>query len=196
VSGWAEFPNEAVERAEELARRALALDPTATSAYRLLAIVDLFRRHFDLALGQIDRALEINPSDAESYAWRGVILVFAGKSAEALSWLEGALRFDRANIRATLYIGMAYYFLGRYEDAVEALDRALARTPGRNTQLLAHPILAASYAETGRDQDAQGERVIITRLSPFFDAKRFAAQFGTQKAHDRILEGLRKAGFR
>jgi hypothetical protein len=46
----------------------------------------------------------------------------------------------------------------------------------------AHPHLAATYAQMGRDQDAQGERVVILHLSPFFDARTFAAQFGTQEA--------------
>ncbi len=33
------------------------------------------------------------------------------------------------------------------------------------------------------------------RISPFFDAERFASQFGTQAAHDHMLDGLKKAGF-
>ena len=177
-------------------QKALALDPATTSAYRLLAVIHLFRRHYDLALGEIDRALEINPSDTDSYAYRGVILVFAGKAADAVSWLEGALRFDRANARAALYLGMSYYFLERYAEAVEAFHRALARTPGRNTQLLAHPILAATYAGMGKDRDAEEERAIVARLSPFFDARIFAEQFGTQTARDHMMEGLKKAGFR
>jgi hypothetical protein len=48
----------------------------------------------------------------------------------------------------------------------------------------------------GRNQDAEGERVIVMQLSPFFDRHRFAAQFGTQKARDDLLDGLKKAGFR
>jgi tetratricopeptide (TPR) repeat protein len=195
VSGWAEFPNEAVERAETLAQRALTLDPTTTSGYRLLAAIQMFRRHYDLALRQIDRALEVNPSDTDSYIQRGFILVFAGKSAEAVPWLEGALRFDRANTQAAVCIGMAYYFLDRYDEAVEAFDRALARKPGRNAQLQAHAIRAATYAELGRNQDAEGERAIVGRLSPFLSAERFAGQFGTQRARDHVLEGLKKAGF-
>jgi adenylate cyclase len=195
VSGWTEFPDEEVERAETLAQRALALDPATTSAYRLLAAIDMRRHHYDLALSQIDHALEINPSDVDNYQTRGNILVWAGKATEGLPWLEGALRFDRTNTRAALDIGMAYYFLARYGEAVEALDRALARGPGRNIQLMGHPILAASYAEMGRNQDAEGERAIIARLSPFFDAERFAAQFGTQEARNHMLEGLKKAGF-
>ena len=196
VSGWTEFPDQEVERAAKLAQKALTLDPATTSAYRLLAVVHLFGRHYDLALAQIDRALEINPSDSDSYVYRGVILVFAGRSSEALPWLEGALRFDSANVRAALYLGMAYYFLERYPESVSAFDRALARSPGRNTQLLAYPILAAAYGEMGKDREAEKARGSAIRLSPFFDPQIFSEQFGTQAARDHMMKGLAKAGFR
>jgi hypothetical protein len=39
VSGWTEFPNDEIDRAEALAKKALALDPAATKAYLLLAYV-------------------------------------------------------------------------------------------------------------------------------------------------------------
>jgi len=196
VSGWTEFREDEVERAESLAQKALALDPATTSAYRLLSNVNMYRRRYDLALGQVDRALEINPSDAESYFARGNILVWAGRAEEAMPWLEGALRFDRAHALTSQDLCIAYYYLRRYGEAVEAGDRALARSPGRSIQTETHPFLAAAYAQMGRDQDAEGERVIVMHLSPFFNARRFAAQFGTQEARDHLLEGLTKAGFR
>jgi hypothetical protein len=62
--------------------------------------------------------------------------------------------------------------------------------------MISHPMLAAAYAEMGRQQDAEGERAIVAHLWPFLDARTFAAQFGTQEARDRMLEGLKKAGFR
>jgi len=112
-----------------------------------------------------------------------------------LPWLEGALRFDRAQSNTALNLCIAYYFLGRYREAVETGDRVLGRNPGRSIELLGRPVLAAAYAQMGRDQDAEGERAIVARLSPFFDAHRFAGQFGTQPARDQMLEGLKKAGF-
>ena len=196
VSGWSQFREEELKIAEALAQKALALDPATTRAYRVLADINLFRKRYDLALGQLDRALEINPSDADNYAHRGSIPVWAGRAEEGLPWLEGALRFDRANGFADARLCMAYYFLRRYSDAVDACDRALSRSPGRNTQMLTHPVLAATYAELGRQQDAEGERTIVARLWPFFDSRIFAAQFGTQEARDHLLEGLKKAGFR
>src|ERR1700730_7499251 len=196
VSGWTEFRTEELEQAETLAQKALALDPATTSAYRLLAIINMYKRRYDLALGQIEHALEINPSDVDSYHMRGTVLVWAGRAAEGLPWLEGALRFDRGHALTAESLCKAYYFLGRYNEAVEAGDRALARNPGRSSQTLTRPFLAAAYAQMGRNQDAEGERVVPPRLSPFFDARTFAAQFGTQEARDHLLEGLKKAGFR
>jgi adenylate cyclase len=195
ASGWTEYIADDLARAETLAQKALLLDSASTTAYRLLAEVHLARRRFDLALGQIDRALEINPSDAESFSMRGNILVWAGRAAEALPWFEGALRLDRANARATFLLGTAYYFLGRYSASVEAMDHALAGSLGRNTQVTGRSVLAAAYAQLDRRPDAERERSAAMRIAPFLDAERFASQFGTQTAHDHMLEGLKKAGF-
>jgi tetratricopeptide (TPR) repeat protein len=126
---------------------------------------------------------------------RGNILLFAGRAAEALPWLESALRLDNANARAAFYLGTAYYFLDRYGEAIETLDRALAGNLGRDTQLTGRSVLAAAYAQLDRRPDAERARASVMRISPFLDAERFASQFGTQTAHDHMLEGLKKAGF-
>ncbi|HME21997.1 MAG TPA: tetratricopeptide repeat protein [Acetobacteraceae bacterium] len=195
VSGWSEFRTEDLERAEALAQKALALDPATTRAYRVLGLINLFRRRFDLALAQIDRALEINPSDADNYAYRGAILVWAGRAAESLPWLEGALRLDHANGLAAARLCMAYYLLRRYTEGVDVCERALSSGPGHSTQLITHPMLAATYAELGRQQDADRERTISARMWPLLDARTFADQFGTEEARGHMLEGLKKAGF-
>jgi len=196
ISGWSQFREQELEEAEALARKALALDPATTRAYRLLADIHLFRKRYDLAAAELDRALEINPSDVDNYAHRGSISMWAGRAAEGLPWLEGALRFDRTNEFAAARLCMAYYFVTRYDEAIDACDRALSRNPGRNTQMLTHPTLAAAYAQTGRPQDAERERAIVARLWPFFDPRTFAAQFATQEGRDHMLGGLKKAGFR
>jgi TolB-like protein/Flp pilus assembly protein TadD len=195
ISGWSEFRTEELERAEALGQKALALDPTTTRAYRVLSNINLFRKRYDLALAQVDCALEVNPSDASNYAARGGILVWAGKAAEALPWLEGALRFDRADGFAAARLCMAYYLLRRYPEAIDAGDRALSRNPGHNTQMITHPMLAATYAQMGRQQDTGRERAITARLWPLLDARTFADQFGTDEARNHMHDGLKKAGF-
>ena len=76
------------------------------------------------------------------------------------------------------------------------MDRGLAGNLGRNTQLMGRPILAATYAELGRPQDAERERIAVMRMAPFLSAERFAGQFGTPEARAHMLDGLKKAGFR
>jgi adenylate cyclase len=196
ISGWSEFRTEDLERAEALAQKALALDPATTRAYQVLSDINLFRKRYDLALAQIDRALEFNPSDADNYVTRGGILMWAGRAAEALPWLEGALRFDKSNSVAATRLCMAYYFLHRYTEAVDVCDRGLSHDPGRNTQMLTHPVLAAIYAALNRQQDAKRERALVARLWPLLDARTFASQFGTEEARNHMLEGLKQAGFR
>ena len=56
-------------------------------------------------------------------------------------------------------------------------------------------ILAATYAQLDRRQEAERERATVIRMAPFLAAERLASQFGTQEARDHMLEGLKKAGF-
>ena len=196
VSGWAEFPEDELKEAGNLARQALALDSTTPMAYQLLAFIDVFRGDYERALAQIDRALTFNPSDAETYRVRAYTLLWSGNPEEAVRWSEAGLRLDPTNQRAAMVLGIARYFLGDYAAAVGALDRSLAQDPSRTVLLNSHPALAAVFARMGKQQDAERERAIVARLSPFFDPERYAAQFGNEKARRDMLQGLQEAGFR
>ena len=156
----------------------------------------MYQRDYDRALAQVDQALAINPSDAECYQTRGAILQWSGKAAEAATWLEGALRLGGSNTEVLMNLGISKYMLSQYEEAIVTLDRALAHNPGRMNQLMVHPVLAAAYARLGKQQEALRERAVIDRIAPFFDAERFAGQFGTKEARDDMLAGLKAAGFR
>jgi adenylate cyclase len=195
-SGWTEFIPDDLRRAETLAQKALSIDPACTTAHRLLAEVNMMKGRFDLALDEAQRAIEINPNDAESILTRAETLVWAGRATEALPWGQDALRLDPTNARTNFMLGMVYFFLERYGEAVEAMSRGLAGNLGRTTQLMGRPVLSATYAELDRPQDAERERGAAMRQSPFFDAERFAGQFGTRAARDHMLDGLKKAGFR
>ena len=50
-------------------------------------------------------------------------------------------------------------------------------------------------ARLQRSQDAERERSNVLHMQPFFDAERFASQFGTDDERRDMLAGLVAAGF-
>ena len=126
----------------------------------------------------------------------GAVLNWSGHPAEAVRWLEAAQRFGEIDTLAYMNLGIARYRLGEYGESLAAFDRMLARNPGRMQRLMARPIRAAAYARLGKQTEVLRERAIADRMSPFFEAERFAAQFGTEEARTAVLAGLREAGFR
>ena len=109
---------------------------------------------------------------------------------------SAAIRLGGPNNTVLMNLGISKYLQGDYAAAIDALDRALALNPGRVHRLMVHPVRIAAYIRLGKQVEAQRERTIIDRLSPFFDAERFAEQFGTEEARRDMLAGLREAGFR
>jgi adenylate cyclase len=57
--GWAESPSDFLDRAEELANRALSLDDSEVRARIILAHVHLFHQRYKEAAAQIARAIAI-----------------------------------------------------------------------------------------------------------------------------------------
>src|SRR5262249_42706080 len=76
------------------------------------------------------------------------------------------------------------------------LKLSTMRLPGALDATRSRSVLAASYAELNRPQEAERERTAALRISPLLSAERFASQFATETARDHMLEGVKKAGFR
>ena len=194
VSGWTEFRSDELELAESLAQKALALDPTNTRAYRVLALIHLSgnattsRSHKSIARWRSIRAMRtILPIVGPSSCGR------AKRRRLCRGWKAPcAPTGQRLRSRQALHglLSAAPVHRGR-----RRLRPCPSRNPGRSDQMIAHPLLAAVYAELGRQQDADKERAITMRLWPFLDARTFAAQFGTEEARNQMLDGLEKAGF-
>jgi imidazolonepropionase-like amidohydrolase len=100
-------------------------------------------------------------------------LEHAGRPQDAFGLVEKAIRRDpqqQADYAVTL--GEAYYLTGWYEEAITAIKRALIRYPNL---LAAHALLAASYSELDREEEAWAAMAEVLRLSPqasFEGAKR------------------------
>ena len=115
-----------LDRALELAKKAVALDQNDRLCHDILGWVYLHRKAFDLAEQHKLRALELDPSDPEQVACMGVIYTFLGRAEEGIAWLEQAKRLDpyfeppwRWNT-----IGVAHFVAHRHEEALAAFNRS------------------------------------------------------------------------
>ena len=123
-----------LDAAEELYRRAIALDPDYALAFAGLADCSCFR-FFEQgggeeALAQAEsasrRALKLDPELAEAHASRGLALTYQRRFDEAVEEFERAIDLD-----STLYEGPWYYARslqtqGKLEEAVNYYERAAA----------------------------------------------------------------------
>jgi adenylate cyclase len=192
MDGWTEFPGEALNRADELATKALTIDPELVEAHRTLGRVYTAQVQLERAIIHIDSALALNPSDAEAYGDRGMILLWPGRLEEAATALETAFRFD-PNLRSDYVFayGLALYSLGRHEDAITILERGAAR---HRTYVFIPAVLVAAYGQIGRMKEARRNAQIVKRLLPIFDEKTFGKNFQKREHFDYLAEGLKKGG--
>ncbi len=190
--GWTEFPDDAIARAEELARKALTIDPENLDAHRLLARVNSARFKPHVALIQVDRALALNSSDSESQATRGEALLWLGRVDEPITALETAFALNpNQSEHDVVALGLAYYTARRHDDAVRFLEREALRNP---SIVFIQVVLAAAYAQLGRADDAQRVADLVRRRLPVFDPQIFGSRFQSPADHRYLVEGLRKAG--
>ena len=190
--GWSESPTEFLSRAEEMARKALSLDPTQVRPRVVLGRINIFYQRYDEARTELERALSINPSDAHALAGQGNVLMWLGQTDAAIAALERAQRIDpELNAIDRFALSLAYYLKKRYEAAVEQAELNLRDTAGaRFTRV----VLAAAYAQQNRIEDAARIATAIRRTDPAFDPHTFGSKFLNPADLQHLRDGFRKAG--
>jgi serine/threonine protein kinase/tetratricopeptide (TPR) repeat protein len=123
---------ETLDAAEDLYRRAIALDPDYALAFAGLADCSCFRffEHAggDEALAQAEsasrRALKLDPELAEAHASRGLALTYQRRFDEASEEFERAMELDAALYEAPWYYARSLQAQGKLEQAVVLYERA------------------------------------------------------------------------
>src|SRR5262249_15358922 len=139
---WSADP-QTLERAGELAQKALTLDDSVPFAHALLGMVYGNKQQYDQAITAGERALALDPNNAGSYVSQAEVLHFAGRPAEALRALEQAIRLNpRGTPQCLFLLGYTYYIVGRYGEAIATLQEVIRRSPDH---AYAHFTLATSY---------------------------------------------------
>ena len=168
VAGWSSDAR-LLDRAEELARRAIALDDSAPDGHMTLAWVHLHRGDSIEAIAAADRVIELAPSWEFAHAVRGLALAQEGRLFEGTRSVRQALRLNpRAPTMLVSVAGMNY-LAGRKEKAVEQLERVRTASPDN---INARVILAAHYEREGQHGRASIAVDEILRVVPDYSVER------------------------
>ncbi|WP_119460300.1 adenylate/guanylate cyclase domain-containing protein [Rhodospirillaceae bacterium SYSU D60014] len=188
--GWTASPAESLEKALEFAKRSIALSENSARGHAALGFVYLYTKQRAAAIVEYERALALNPNDADIMAEFADALTHDGRALEAVELLHKAMRLNPFFPDWYLwYLGDAYYTLGRYEEAIRTLERM-------NDPAEGYRLLAASYAQLGRAEEAAAYAAKVLEMHPNFSVADWAEKQPDQdpEALEIFLDGLRKAG--
>lgn len=195
--GWFNQWNDdshALDRALEMAQKAVALDDDLPLARAFLGWIYVMRKEHEKAITEAQRAIALDPNLAEAYAYLGEVMNLSGKPEEGISLIEKAMRLDpHYPANYLIYLGHANWALGKYEDAIAALKRCLTRFP---SSLSSHRTLAVIYSELGRIEEAKAEVAEMLKISPSANliGQKERLPFKSEAVLRRFLDGLRVAG--
>jgi adenylate cyclase len=194
LNGWTQDSDSDLQRATELIRTAVALNPAIPQVHFVRSTVYRLRRDYDEAIGAARRAIELNPNYVDGYGALAITLNYAGRADEGLTAIRTAMRLAPHFSFFYIWIaGQAYFMQGRYDEAIAELTQVVERNPQFRR---GHQLLAAAYAQSGDIDNAEWEAEEILSLSPDFSlaAERQRAPYMRQTDLDRYIDGLRIAG--
>jgi adenylate cyclase len=184
---------ETLDRAHELARKAVQLEPNLPAARAQLGMVLSFKRRHDEAIAEFERAQRLNPNFND---WRFAnSLVLAGDAARAIEVTDALVRLDPFYVPlAAGFLGLARYMLREYEPAIIALVEAAGRSPRHRP---VRQWLAATYAQTGQMENAREEAAAVLQIQPDYTIQgmgKYFSPFKRAEDAEHLFDGFRKAG--
>jgi adenylate cyclase len=192
--GYGGDPAASIRLALDAARKAVALDPVDAAALTVLGgLLGLLRQPEECLL-TLERALELDPSSALASFAYGLSVLSLENAETALACFRRALRLSprdpmRHDFEGT--IAMACHLAGRHEEAIAMARQSMAS--GGDAGFSYEPLIAASLARLGRDEEARAAAAELHARFPeaTLDPVRV---FAADEVVDYLIESLRLAG--
>jgi adenylate cyclase len=194
--GSAKSPPESLNKAIELAQKAIALDDAYAAPHGMLSTLYSAKGEHEKALAEGKRAVTLDANGADAHALYATSLYLGGRPEEALPLFQKAIRLNP--LGPTWYFhnfGNALRITGRFEEAVSAYKKALQRAPDN---IMAHVGLVVTYSMTGREKEARAEAAEVLRINPKFTSDHYVKNlpYKDQSVIDNLIDACRKAGLK
>ena len=128
-------PQEAYQKAEQYAQRALELDESLPEAH--LALAAALRNRYDYAgrERELRRTIDLNPNLARPYIQLAHLYNDMNRRDESLQYIERALELDPLSVTTVGQAGTYYLYAGQYDKAIELLRDAMELDPSNSFYL-------------------------------------------------------------
>jgi eukaryotic-like serine/threonine-protein kinase len=119
-------PTEALPKADEYARKALALDDSLAAAHHSIATVKSnYERDPAGSKREFERAIELDPNDSSTYFDYGWVLSVLGENDRAFQLSQKAEEIDPLDAQIQAFAGGAYVMARRYDEGLAKLQAAM-----------------------------------------------------------------------
>ena len=123
VQHWCQPDLETLDRAEDLARRSLAIDPLSAGAETLLGLIETHRPNLPAAIRHLERAIARDGSDVDAVAWLLLLNTLRGRNVHARPLAQRLAVIDPLGPLTRLSTVMLSYMDGEFELALQHLER-------------------------------------------------------------------------
>ena len=195
--GWAMDTADAIQRADQLARRAVVLDPGDARGFTVAGHVRAFlHREAEEAIGLHERAIALNPNLALAWCYSGLAHSYLGLHTDAIRHIQHARRLSPHDPHG-FFFDMAsmvpFLLTGDYETAAQLGRRARNAHPGFSST---YKGLLAALGNLGLASETAELRRELLVLEPQFSVQQaiMRSPLLRQEDRDRYAEGLRLSG--
>jgi adenylate cyclase len=183
-----------VDQSEELARKAIALDPNCQSTRFTMALVHFLRGQRAQFIAEAEKCIQLNPNHALNSAGMGLHLYMAGERERGVALMDKVKRLNPHH--------PGWYHLVPYMEAYREGDYEAALIEANRFNIPAFhfdPLIrAAVLGQLDRQEEAQEVIDELLALVPDFETRgrSLIQRFAYLDEHvNMIWDGLRKAGF-
>ncbi len=191
---WSKDPEQSVERATELAQKAVALGDPDGFGHVVLGHVRLFQRRYDEALSLCEESTTRRPSCPLAHGIFADVLHYCGKPERAIKQIKKAARHERIYLPWMAHVlAESYRDTGQIIPSIRIAQESLRLDP---EDLGGHVILCTDYSLLNQPVDARRVVQEILSTDPSFSITRYVEKqpYKDSATLEMVVSALREAG--
>lgn len=194
MNGWADDRQAALKKAEQLADKAINLQPKLPLSYFVRGLSYREQGEYVKALGEVETSLKFDANNANARVLLATLLYYAGRPKLGLERIKEAMKINPHHpYNYHFHLGQAYFVLHQYKEALDAFQSGIDSNPASERL---HVWMAATYAQDGDIDNASWEAELVMSSNPNFSVARMEKAFPFKDPAElkHFTDGLRQAG--